>query len=48
MSAVGAGSGIRTHKGVSPVTCEVTAFTSFATPAPLPAANPGNPEGLDA
>ena len=29
----GAGDGIRTHKGVSPVTCEVTAFTSFATPA---------------
>ena len=31
----GAGDGIRTHKGVSPVTCEVTAFTSFATLAIL-------------
>ena len=24
-----AGGGIRTHKGVSPVTCEITAFTNF-------------------
>jgi hypothetical protein len=43
----GAGGGTRTHKGSRPVTCEVTAFTGFATPAPV-AANPGNPEGQDA
>src|SRR5438093_1016074 len=30
----GAGGGIRTRKGFRPETCEVSAFTSFATPAP--------------
>ncbi len=33
--AVGAGDRIRTCKGRSPETCEVSAFTDFATPAPL-------------
>ena len=39
----GGGGRIRTDKDRSPVTCGVTAFTSFATPPPL-AANPGNPK----
>src|SRR5205809_7244695 len=30
----GAGGGTRTHKGFRPETCEVSAFTGFATPAP--------------
>src|SRR5690348_10085828 len=30
----GAGGGIRTHEGFRPETCQVSAFTSFATPAP--------------
>src|SRR6266550_6479174 len=30
----GAGGRTRTHKGFRPETCEVSAFTSFATPAP--------------
>jgi hypothetical protein len=33
--AAGAGGGIRTRKGLRPETCEVSAFASFATPAPL-------------
>jgi hypothetical protein len=44
----GAGGGIRTHKGFRPEVCETSAYTSSATPAPFPAANPGNPEGQDA
>ena len=45
MDAAGAGGRTRTGKGRSPEICGVSAFTSFATPAPLPAANPGNHEG---
>src|SRR6266487_2705386 len=30
----GAGGGIRTHKGLRPEMCGVSAFTGFATPAP--------------
>ena len=33
--ATGAGGGTRTRKGLRPETCEVSAFASFATPAPL-------------
>src|SRR5882672_2022721 len=44
----GAGDGTRTHKGFRPETCEVSAFTGFATPATSSATNPGNPEGQDA
>ncbi len=36
-----------TDKCRSPTTCEIVAFTSFATPAPVPAANPDNPRGPD-
>ncbi len=39
----GAGGAIRTHRGFHPTVCETAAFTSFATPAPNPATNPGNP-----
>src|SRR5947207_1522227 len=30
----GAGGGTRTHKGLRPEMCEISAFTGFATPAP--------------
>ena len=39
----GADGEIRTHKGVCPTVCGTAAFTNFATPAPIPTANPGNP-----
>ena len=33
----GAGGGNRTRKGLRPEMCEISAFTSFATPAPVTA-----------
>src|SRR3989338_8908698 len=41
----GAGDGNRTRKGFRPETCEVSAFASFATPAPLQLRTVATPEG---
>src|SRR5207245_5357910 len=40
----GAGGGIRTHKGLRPEMCEISAFTGFATPAPFRLLTPAIPK----
>ena len=40
----GAGGGTRTHKGLRPEMCEISAFTGFATPAPFRLRTPAIPK----